>query len=72
MLDDIKDLLRREPFVSFRVILTSGNSYDVISPYQLTTHERHLVYLYARTDRRAYLSTFDVVAVETLEDDELR
>ena len=35
MLDDLKEFLDREPFANFRIVLASGDSYEVSSPYQV-------------------------------------
>lgn len=67
MLDDLKELLSRESFVPFRIVLTSGNSYEVDSPLQLAVGESQLNYYYPRSDKWAILRLNQVAAFEILE-----
>ena len=67
MLDDLKELLSRESFVPFRIVLTSGNSYEVDSPFQLAVGESQLNYYYPRSDKWAILRLNQVAAFEILE-----
>ena len=68
MLDDLRALLGRDPFVPFRIILTSGNTYEVRDPVQVVIYEAKLEYFFARTDRMAILRLNQLVAFETLDD----
>ncbi len=68
--DDLKVLLAREPFVPFRVVLTSGNAYDVDSPFQISIGKTQLNYYYPRSDRKAILRMNQIAAFETLKDNE--
>ena len=67
MLDDLKELLSRESFVPFRIVLNSGNSYEVDSPFQLAVGESQLNYYYPRSDKWAILRLNQVAAFEILE-----
>ena len=64
MLDDLKELLRRDPFTPFRIVLTSGSAYDVASPYQLALGESQLNYYFPKSDRWAILRLSQVAAFE--------
>lgn len=55
MQDDLKELLQRDPFVSFRIVLTSEHEYEVQSPYQVAIGKSQLNYYYPRSDRWAIL-----------------
>ena len=66
MTDDIDELLKREPFVAFRVVLTNGSHYDVTSPLQLVPEGPKLTYFFARSDRYALLRLNQLAAIETL------
>ena len=35
MLDGIRDLLDRDPFVPFRITLTSGQVYEILDPHSV-------------------------------------
>ncbi len=67
MLDLIRDMLDREPFHPFRVVLTSGDRYDVGSPHMRTIGETMIFYAYPRSDRFAYLRLNQIAAVEAIE-----
>jgi hypothetical protein len=67
MLDDLKDFLRSEPFVPFRIVLTSGSSYDVTTPYQVAIGKTQLDYYFPKSDRKAVLRQTQIASFETLE-----
>lgn len=72
MLDDLREWLVCEPFVAFRVVLSSGDYYEVRSPLQLFIIGTRLAYFFSKSDRRAIADVFQVAAIETLEDNEPR
>jgi hypothetical protein len=67
MLDDLKELLDREPFLAFRIVLTSGTSYEVTTPYQIAIGDTQLYYYHPRVDRRAVLRLNQIAAFEDSE-----
>ncbi len=67
MIDDLKQFLDREPFVPFRLIVTSGGSYEVSSPYQIAIGATQFDYYFPRSDRKATVRLNQLVAIETLE-----
>ena len=67
MIEDLTGLLAAEPFLPFRIVLTSGSSYDVTSPLQITIDQSRINYYYPASDRRAILRLNQIAAVETLE-----
>jgi hypothetical protein len=68
MLDDLKEWLDNDPFVPFRIVLTSGTAFDVTSPYQLAIGETQFDYYFPRSDRKAVARLNQLVAIETLEE----
>ena len=66
-LDQLIELLDREPFQSFRIITTSGDRYDVTNPHLVALCESQLVYCYPRSNKLAYIRLNQLVAFETLE-----
>ena len=68
MLDDLRSWLGNEPFVPFRIVVTSGGSYDVTSPYQVAIGQTQFDYYFPRSDRKATVRLNQLVAFETLED----
>jgi hypothetical protein len=67
MLDRIKELLRKNPFTPFRLILTSGHTYEVTSPWMIAFGKTGLAYFFAKSDRLAELRLNQLAAIETLE-----
>jgi hypothetical protein len=67
MLDRIKELLKQDPFIPFRLIVTSGHAYEVISPYMLALGETRMTYYFPKSDRQADVRLGQLVSVETLE-----
>jgi hypothetical protein len=67
MLDDLKEFLDRDPFANFRIVLASGDSYEVSSPYQVAIGRTQLDYYFPRSDRKAVLRLSQIVAFENTE-----
>lgn len=67
MLEDLKELLKSEPFVPFRIVVTSGSGYEVTSPYQIAIGQTQLDYYFPKSDRKAVLRQNQIVAFETME-----
>ena len=66
MLDDLKGFLRSDPFIPFRIILTSGSTYDVTTPYQVAIGKTQLDYYFPKSDRKAVLRQNQIASFETL------
>jgi hypothetical protein len=64
MLDDLKELLGREPFTPFRIVLTSGSTYDVGSPLQVAVGKTQLNYYPPKSDRWAILRLNQIASFE--------
>lgn len=67
MLDDLKEWLSRDPFTSFRIILTSGTTYDVTTPYQIAIGKTQLDYYFPRSDKKAVIRQNQIAAFETVD-----
>ncbi len=68
MLEDLKQWLDNDPFVPFRVVLTSGGSFEVTSPYQLAIGKTQFDYYFPASDRKATVRLNQMVSIETLEE----
>jgi hypothetical protein len=66
MMNDLQRWLDREPFVPFRIVLTSGTTYDVTSSLQLVVEQTKMTYYYAASDGEAVLRVNQLAAIETL------
>jgi hypothetical protein len=67
MLDRLKHHLDVDPFVPFRLVATSGTTYDVQSSYQIAIGETLLEYFYPKSDRIATIRLNQLVGFETLD-----
>lgn len=64
MIEELQELLNRDPFIPFRIVLTSGSTYDVTSPLQLVPEKAELNYFFV--DAMAMLRLNQVAALETV------
>jgi len=53
--DDLRSLLTRDPFVPFRVCLTSGGQYDIRDPLAAALMKSRLFIALPRSDRSVYV-----------------
>lgn len=67
MLEDLKAWLDHDPFVPFRIVVTSGGAYEVTSPYQIAIGQTQFDYYFPRSDRKATIRLNQLVAFETLD-----
>lgn len=65
-MDDLKDLLTREPFQPFRVRLTSGDHYDVRDPSLAVMMKSRLFIALPKSDRSVVVPFLHIAALETL------
>jgi hypothetical protein len=68
MLEDLKEWLHKDPFIPFRIVLTSGSHYAVTSPYQVAIGQTQFDYYFPKSDRKATVRLNQLVAVETLDE----
>ncbi len=64
--DEIRELLRRDPFEPFRIRLTSGDHYDIADPNSVALGQRRLFIAFTDADRWAACAYLHVAAVESL------
>jgi len=67
MREEINEHMRREPFVPFRITLTSGQSYDVSNPSLIAMGESLMHIFFPRSNRYASLRMNQIASVELLE-----
>jgi hypothetical protein len=68
MIDQIREHLDREPFQPFRIVVSSGDRYDVVEPHAVAIAQSYLFYCFPRSDRSAHIRLNQVVAMESLPD----
>jgi hypothetical protein len=67
MREELLEHLRRDPFVPFRIVLTSGQGYEVTYPALVALGESLMHVMYPRSDRYAVLRLNQVASIESLE-----
>jgi hypothetical protein len=67
MLDKLRDHLRHKPFQPFRIVTSSGDRYEVLSPNEVAIAQTYVFYAFPRSDRSANIRVNQIVALETLE-----
>ena len=67
MLDEIKELLDRDPFVPFRIVLASGDAYEVSNPHLVAIGKTMIHVMRPRSNRYDILRQNQITAVEVME-----
>jgi hypothetical protein len=67
MMEKLIEFLDKDPFVAFRIVVTSGHAYDVHSTYQVAIGQTKLEYCYPRSDKSATVRFNQIVAFETMD-----
>jgi hypothetical protein len=62
----VRDLLRQRPFKPFRVVMSSGESYEVRHPENLAIGKHFMVLIEPETDRTHDLYLLQVVSFERM------
>ncbi len=64
MLEDLKELMQAEPFIPFKIVLTSGSSYTVTSPFQIAIGKTQLDYYYPASDKKTIVRQNQIASFE--------
>lgn len=64
--DTIREMLRRGPFESFRLVTSSGESYVVHNPDLLALLKSEVFIAQPNSDKRTFIPLLHVTAVETV------
>jgi len=67
MRDEIVEHLDRDPFVPFRIILTSDQGYDITNPHLVALGETVMHVMQPKSNRYAILWLNQVASLEVLE-----
>jgi hypothetical protein len=67
MLEALKELLDRDPFVPFRITLTSGDGFEIGNPYLVSIGESVVNVFYPRSDRFAILRSNQIASFQALD-----
>jgi hypothetical protein len=67
MLEQLREYLARDPFYPFRIVTSSGHTYDVHSPHSIAIAESYIFYCFPNSDKSAHIRLNQIVALETLQ-----
>lgn len=67
MLDTLREMLHREPFAPFRIVLTSGSTYEVSNPDLVALGQTQITLYAPRSDRFSVLRLNQIAAFESLD-----
>lgn len=65
--EEILDNIRRDPFVPFRITLTSGQGFEIANPGLVALGESIIHVMYPKSDRYAVLRVNQIASIELLE-----
>ncbi len=64
--ENIRELLNREPFLPFRLIMTSGKTYDVVSPNSAALLKSEVFVVFPDGERWAHVPFLHIASIETI------
>ena len=64
MLESLREMLHKEPFEPFRIIMTSGKIIDVTNPDLVAFGETHITVYRAKSDHWRMLRLNQITAIE--------
>lgn len=67
MLDSLRELLHKEPFIPFKIVLTSGQGFQIDNPDLVAVGETQITVYRPRSDQFAILRLNQVASLESLE-----
>ena len=62
--DDIRELLSRDPFVPFRLVLSSGTHYDVMDPHSAALLKSEVFVVFPDGERWAQIPLLHIASIE--------
>ncbi len=66
--DNIRELLDRDPFVPFRLVLSSGRHYDVVDPQMTVLLKSEIFIAFPDGERSSLIPLLHATSVDTLPD----
>ncbi len=62
--DNIRELLDRDPFVPFRLVLSSGKHYDVVDPHSAALLKSEVFVVFPDGERWAHIPLLHIASIE--------
>jgi hypothetical protein len=64
--ENIQELLNREPFLPFRLVMTSGKIYEVVSPNSAALLKSEVFVVLPDGERWAHVPFLHIASIETI------
>jgi len=64
--NNVRELLEREPFLPFRLVMTSGKAYEVISPNNAMLLKSEVFVVFPDGERWAHVPFLHIASIETI------
>ena len=65
-MNNVRELLEREPFLPFRLVMTSGKAYEVISPNNAMLLKSEVFVVFPDGERWAHVPFLHIASIETI------
>jgi hypothetical protein len=65
MIEQLRELLNREPFVAFRIVLSSGEGFEVSNPDLVALGQSFMHVLEPRSDKFAILRLNQIASIQS-------
>jgi hypothetical protein len=65
MLDDIRELMDKQPFEPFRIVLTSGDRIQIDNPHNLAVGDARIGYFPPRSNRWIMIRSNQIAMLES-------
>jgi hypothetical protein len=66
MLDDIKELLNKQPFEPFRLVTASGDKYEVLNRHNVALLNGRIFYAYPGGATWVFIRTQNITSIESV------
>ena len=66
--ENIREMLNREPFLPFRLVMTSGKTYEVVSPNSAVLLKSEVFVVFPDGERWAHVPFLHIASIETVAD----
>lgn len=66
--ENIREFLNRDPFVPFRLVLSSGTHYDVMDPHFAALLKSEVFVVFPDGERWAHVPFLHIASIETVSD----
>lgn len=67
--ENIRELLNRDPFLPFRLIMTRGKTYEVVGPNSAVLLKSEVFIIFPDGERWAHVPFLHIASIETVSDD---